>query len=182
MLNLDLIVEYLLENNFTSSYEDALNMIQIMSEEWMYSILSENLTEDRSLLNFIMEMRKEDKVKGRGKTPLYVERVRKNITKSPEGKWTVNKKVDKTMTPEASSGRYRHGIGYAKEYLYPDQKPQPHGTGGSLRGVKKQRGKPYTSKKSPAVQAYERKKEREAEMRANPKMSEYALKYFGRRV
>lgn len=39
MQELDFISDYLIENCYTDSYEDSLNLISVMSDEWMYDIL-----------------------------------------------------------------------------------------------------------------------------------------------
>jgi len=52
---------------------------------------------------YLYEMRKEDKVAGKQKTPLY--RTRKTITKSPEGNWET--KTYRRPSEEATFGRSR---------------------------------------------------------------------------
>ena len=52
---------------------------------------------------YLSEMRKEDKVAGKQKTPLY--KTRKTITKSPEGNWET--KTYKRPSEEATFGRSR---------------------------------------------------------------------------
>jgi len=52
---------------------------------------------------YLYEMRKEDKVAGKQKTPLY--KTRKTITKSPEGNWET--KTYKRPSEEATFGRSR---------------------------------------------------------------------------
>ena len=71
---------------------------------------------------YLSEMRKEDKVKGRTKTPLAIDRTRTYSTpgyarKAPEGSgrnWDITpaKKethTDKVINPEVSRGRFRQG-------------------------------------------------------------------------
>lgn len=110
----------------------------------------------------IIEMRKEDKVKGRKKTPLYIDKVTKKVEKTPEG-LRVKKTTEKRMNPEASVGKFKQnptnlpsvqggghggaGFGYG---------PQPHGTGGRLRGVKK-KDQPQVSE--PKLNKYQRRRE-----------------------
>lgn len=109
---------------------------------------------------YLVEMRKEDKVKGKQKTPLYVERTRTrvepgSVRKTPEGKWKVTpgKRVqvtDKSPNPEAQLGRFKQGRRMPGEssHWYSTEggtaggpgfgyHPQPHGEGGRLRGVKR---------------------------------------------
>lgn len=164
MTDLDLLVEYLVENNLAPSYEDALNIIPAMSDAWMASILEEFSTEDSDLFDFIMEMRKEDKVKGKGKTPLNIE-VRSNKLQKVDGKW--GRPTRTMMNPDAYTGRYNQGtLAINKGFLPKDIRPNPHGENGRLRGVKKKRGAKSEIgefDRSPAVQGYLRKKARKAE-------------------
>ncbi len=91
---------------------------------------------------YLIEMRKEDKVKGKKKTPLYLDRTYKTVDRSPEGRWERKDITIKRPNPEAQMGRFRQGMDHRPEfgatggagYGY---KRQPHGTGGELRGVKK---------------------------------------------
>lgn len=120
----------------------------------------------------LTEMRKEDKVKGKEKTPLYVNPDIKVIQKSPEGKWKTEKikrfPGKGTLNPVVSMARsrratrYTHGsgtsghTGHSSSGIIVDPSdpgaPQPHGTSdgkkGYLRGVKKVPGDP-TKKQDP---------------------------------
>lgn len=62
---------------------------------------------------YLYEMRKEDKVRGKKKTPLYVTRSRRVVVKAPDGnekKWKIVTSQDKSISPEASLGRTRSGL------------------------------------------------------------------------
>ena len=90
---------------------------------------------------YLSEMRKEDKVAGKQKTPLY--KTKKTIKKSPEGNWET--KTYKRPSEEATFGRSRplhaHGL--------------RNGVSGIHRGVKQaDQKKPYT----PTSDAKQRKK------------------------
>lgn len=175
MTDLDLLVEYLVESNLAPSYEDALNIIPAMSDAWMASILEEFSNENSELFDFIMEMRREDKVKGKGKTPLNVE-IRSNSLKKVDGRWVRPTKT--VMNPVVYHGKFRQGgLGIPKGFVPHDLGPHAHGEGGISRGVKKERGaksKVRELDKSPAVQGYERKKARQKEREAT---SRYTNKY-----
>lgn len=95
---------------------------------------------------YLLEMRKEDKVKGKQKTPLEIERTRihkepGSVKKTPEGKWKVTppKKTevkDKTMNPAAQMGRFAQGMGHNPVYGSAGgagygYTRHPHGGGGS---------------------------------------------------
>ena len=88
---------------------------------------------------YLLEMRKEDKVKGKEKTPMYLSLVSKKIEKTPEGKLEVRKTEYKRPNPDAVIGRRRQGMTAA-----PGDAPHPgwgsereqlrrheHGGGGS---------------------------------------------------
>jgi len=105
---------------------------------------------------YLVEMRKEDKVKGRKPTPLYVNPERDVVKKDPEGKWkktTVKRFAGKgIINPEVSMARMKRpstnaSVGHTGYMSSPQDpgKPQPHGTSGGvagiLRGVR-QKGKP----------------------------------------
>jgi hypothetical protein len=106
---------------------------------------------------YLYEMRKEDKVKGKQKTPMYLSKTSGSVKKAPEGsskKWELEKIEHKRPNPDAMIGRRRQGMtavpgdaphpgwGSEREQL----RRQPHGGGGSgakggkpgeLRGKKK---------------------------------------------
>lgn len=122
----------------------------------------------------IYEMRKEDKVKGKKKTPLYTFKTVGKVERAPEesGKKWERKNIEiKNISAKAGMGRYRQGGSGGSELAY---KRHPHGgaddwtPAGSQRGVKKVPGekKPEVGHISPA--------DRVAARRAN-------LKYLSRR-
>ena len=103
---------------------------------------------------YLLEMRKEDKVKGKEKTPMYLSLVSKKVEKTPEGKLEVRKTEYKRPNPDAVIGRRRQGMTAAPEHSpHPgwgsereQLRRQPQGGGGSgakdgkpgeLRGKKK---------------------------------------------
>jgi hypothetical protein len=116
------------------------------------------IKEGRTFEQFMVlaEMRKEDKVKGKQKTPLNLDVTHKTVRRSPEGKWERQDITVKRPNPAASMGRYSQGIGHRPEfgttggsgYGY---KPQPHGTGGELRGKRKVPGEKKAPKWEPGV-------------------------------
>lgn len=119
--------------------------------------------------SIIAEMRKEDKVAGKKKTPLTVPSSRKSIQPAPEGsgrKWKTTSHT--TGNPLVTTGRYRQGARGGSEYGY---KRHPHGgehggmTAGSQRGVKKVPGekKPEVGHVTPA-QKIANKKARQANL------------------
>jgi len=138
---LEIVVEHLLENGFSDTLSEAVSIIPAMSESWIYSIVN------------LSEMRKEDKVKGKKKTPEFInltQTSKKKLVKSGD-KWkklggeTVSKK---TVNPEVSFGRLKQGHRtYRNSYttgMTMGYAPQPHGTGGINRGKKKsEQTKPY---------------------------------------
>ena len=88
---------------------------------------------------YLYEMRKEDKVKGKEKTPMYLGLVSKKAKKTPEGKWEIEKTEYKRPNPDAVLGRRRQGMTAAPEH-YPHPgwgsereqlRRQPQGGGGS---------------------------------------------------
>jgi hypothetical protein len=89
----------------------------------------------------LIEMRKEDKVKGKKKTPLMIPGKRSTIQRAPEGsetKWT--KITPQIGNPAVSLGRYTQGGRGGDQYGY---ERHPHGgehggmRKGSMRGVRK---------------------------------------------
>ena len=75
---------------------------------------------------YLYEMRKEDKVKGKQKTPMYLSLVSKKVEKTPEGKLEVRKTELKRPNPDAVIGRRRQGMTAAPEH-------SPHPGWGSER-------------------------------------------------
>ena len=69
---------------------------------------------------YLSEMRKEDKVKGEKKTPLYVTSTSGRVVKKPEGGLEVKKSTRKSLTPRAATGRMKQGM--------VDKETQPYGT------------------------------------------------------
>jgi hypothetical protein len=184
MLEVELLADYLVENSYASTTLGAYNLIPCMSDNWMSLVLEE-------LEDLILEMRKEDKVKGKTKTPLHkgsitipgrVEKYRE----TPEGKIgmrVVPATQRKVQNPDAISGRRRQGMpavpdttksGWVKNYnrFLIDRGREvrhPHGGGewgvkpGSKRGVKKDRGaKPKVDPKTTPVGRFKEKKRQEA--------------------
>ena len=105
----------------------------------------------------LFEMRREDKVAGKQKTPLKIASGRKSIQPAPEGsgrKWKTTSYT--TTNPVVSSGRFRQGAQGGSAYGY---KRHAHGgaapwtEAGKSRGVKKVRGekKPEPGHITPAV-------------------------------
>ena len=88
---------------------------------------------------YLYEMRKEDKVKGKQKTPMYLGLVSKKAKKTPEGKWEIEKTEYKRPNPDAVIGRRRQGMTAAPEHSpHPgwgsereQLRRQPQGGGGS---------------------------------------------------
>ena len=103
---------------------------------------------------YLYEMRKEDKVAGKQKTPLTLPVTTKHARKDESGNWKVEKLVTHRANPEAQMGRFRQGRGMPGDpvhHTYSTEggtsggpgfgyRPQPHGEGGALRGVKKVKG------------------------------------------
>ena len=100
---------------------------------------------------YLYEMRKEDKVAGKQKTPLTLPVTTKHARKDESGNWKVEKLVTHRANPEAQMGRFRQGRGMPGDpvhHTYSTEggtsggpgfgyRPQPHGEGGALRGKKK---------------------------------------------
>ena len=94
---------------------------------------------------YLSEMRKEDKVAGKQKTPLYNVKTNKKLEKTPEGKWETKTTTYKRPSAEATFGRTRplHAHG------------SRNGVSGINRGVKQaDQKKPYV----PTTDAKQRKK------------------------
>lgn len=97
---------------------------------------------------YLVEMRKEDKVKGETKTPLHVTTTSGRVVKKPEGGLEVKKSTRKSLTPRASTGRMKQGMLDKETAPYATRMPgaarHAQGGGGSgaaapgrLRGVGK---------------------------------------------
>jgi hypothetical protein len=105
----------------------------------------------------IQEMRKEDKVKGKKKTPMYVDRTTRHVRNAPDGSTKKWERVDvKTKVPNALAMTSRMMQGLSPT---PEDKPREtaystvggrldfggqmhaHGKGGAKRGVKAEKGK-----------------------------------------
>lgn len=103
---------------------------------------------------YLYEMRKEDKVAGKQKTPLTLPVTTKHARKDESGNWKVEKLVTQRANPEAQMGRFKQGRGMPGDpvhHTYSTEggtsrgpgfgyRPQPHGEGGELRGKKKVKG------------------------------------------
>jgi hypothetical protein len=170
MLEVKLISQYLIENNFVSSYDDALGVISCMTDSWMSMIL-ENF-------DYIMEMRKEDKVRGRKPTPLYV-RGRKSIVRDPKtNKLKVHQKlgpnpfahakmIDQDMVNPAlrNSPHPQDSLTYDTKTV---NKRHPHGGAagtrtnrpGVSRGKKVKKGEPTPPSQERAIDYYNRQRDR----------------------
>jgi hypothetical protein len=108
-------------------------------------------TEDIEMSNMIYEMRKEDKVKGKKKTPKEVEvsqRVSGRVQKGDDGKWKVTKPstyTTKRMSNSVHLGKFKHGeIGFGPSVqggghggVGMGYRQHLHGVGGLHRGKKK---------------------------------------------
>ena len=88
---------------------------------------------------YLVEMRKEDKVKGETKTPLYVSKTSGRVVKNPEtGRSEVKKSTRTSLSPRASIGRLKQGM---KNPLTPYGQAETHGAtrhahGGGGSGAK----------------------------------------------
>lgn len=96
----------------------------------------------------LLEMRKEDKVKGKKRTPLYKTVVKKRIENDSEGKPKVKRHEKKILDSPAHMGRFKQGMkdptALGPGIENPGAARHPHGGGGSgakkegiLRGKKK---------------------------------------------
>jgi hypothetical protein len=122
---------------------------------------------------YLVEMRKEDKVKGETKTPLHVTTTSGRVVKKPEGGLEVKKSTRKSLTPRAATGRMKQGMIDKETQPYATRMPgaarHAQGGGGSgaaapgrLRGVGKlekqkmektpegERTRPFSAGPSPA--------------------------------
>ncbi len=135
---------------------------------------------------YLVEMRKEDKVKGEKKTPLYKEVGGGRVERQPEGsdtKWRVRKSDKKGLSPRAATGRMKQGMIDKETQPYAVRMPgavrHAQGGGGSgaaapgrLRGVGKlekqkmektpegERVRPFSAGPSPADKVALRKAQR----------------------
>ena len=87
---------------------------------------------------YIYEMRKEDKVRGETKTPLYVTKTSGRVEKTPEGKLEVKKSTRTALSPRAATGRIKQGM---KDPLNVYSQPETYGAtrhahGGGGSGAK----------------------------------------------
>ena len=86
---------------------------------------------------YLSEMRKEDKVAGKKKTPLYITKTSKKLEKSPEGKWETKTTTTKRPSEGATFGRTKPLHAHGSRY----------GVSGIHRGVKQaDQKKPYQAK------------------------------------
>lgn len=112
---------------------------------------------------YLFEMRKEDKVAGKAKTPLTVKSSRKSVEPAPEGsgrKWKTTSHM--VGNPTVSAGRFKQGAQGGDAYGY---KRHAHGgaadwtAAGKSRGVKKVKGekKPEVGHTTPAQKVANRR-------------------------
>jgi hypothetical protein len=75
---------------------------------------------------YLSEMRKEDKVAGKKKTPLYNVKTSKKLEKTPEGNWEKKTTTTKRPSEEATFGRtqplHAHGSRYGVSGIHRDVK------------------------------------------------------------
>jgi hypothetical protein len=97
---------------------------------------------------YLSEMRKEDKVAGKQKTPLYNVKTNKKLEKTPEGKWETKTTTYKRPSAEATFGRNQPLHAHGKR----------NGVSGINRGVKQaDQKKPYV----PTTDAKARKRHKD---------------------
>ncbi len=117
-------------------------------DEWIKSQRTKKMKTFKEFLEeaYLVEMRKEDKVKGKKKTPMYLNLTSKKLEKTPEGGWKMKKTEYKRPNPDASIGRMRQGMTASPEDAPRNPgwgterttlRRQPHGSGGEQRGKKK---------------------------------------------
>jgi hypothetical protein len=132
---------------------------------------------------YLVEMRKEDKVKGETKTPLHVTTTSGRVVKKPEGGLEVKKSTRKSLSLRASTGRMKQGMIDRETQPYATRMPgaarHAQGGGGSgaaapgrLRGVGKlekqkmektpegERVRPFSAGPSPAQKVALRRAQR----------------------
>lgn len=174
MIEVELIADYLIENSYVSSERDAYEFIPCMSDEWLSLVLEEVLNEETfSLYDVISEMRKEDKVKGKQKTPMHIEvKGKSKMVKTPEGGWVKNTPTHRAVNPATVPGRYAQGMPLDPEKAHPNAwaylldkklRRHPHGNAqvgvpvGKSRGKKKERGAPIPQPKSSVAKFIEKR-------------------------
>ena len=89
---------------------------------------------------YLVEMRKEDKVKGEKKTPLYVTSTSGRVVKNPEtGRSEVKKSERKALSPRAATGRMKQGMIDKETQPYATRMPDAarHAQGGGGSGAEK---------------------------------------------
>lgn len=60
---------------------------------------------------YLVEMRKEDKVKGKKKTPLYISKTSGRVERKLEdNQWKLKKSTRTSLNPEAAIGRIKQGM------------------------------------------------------------------------
>ena len=97
---------------------------------------------------YLSEMRKEDKVAGKKKTPLYNVKTSKKLEKTPEGNWETKTTTHKRQSAESSFGRNQPLHAHGSRY----------GVSGIHRGVKQaDQKKPYV----PTTDAKARKRHKD---------------------
>ena len=119
---------------------------------------------------YLVEMRKEDKVKGEKKTPLYLTPKSARVERQPEGsdtKWKLKKSEKPGLSPRAATGRMKQGMIDKETQPYATRMPgaarHAHGGGGygaeapgRLRGVRRtqtiqqRRERPFSAGPTPA--------------------------------
>lgn len=129
---------------------------------------------------YLVEMRKEDKVKGETKTPLHITSTSGRVERQPEGsdeKWKLKKSTRKSLSPRASTGRKKQGIIDKETQPYATRMPgaarHAHGGGGygaaapgRLRGVRRtetiqqRRERPFSAGPTPAQKVALRRAQR----------------------
>jgi hypothetical protein len=133
----------------------------------------------------LIEMRKEDKVAGKQKTPLHTVLKTARVERQPEGsdtKWKVKKSEKKTVSQDATMGRYKQGMIDKETNPYGSRqevavtyKRHAHGGGGYgaeapgvKRGVKKvpgeKKGRQFSDGPSPAYKVALKKARRARSM------------------
>lgn len=161
MLELELISNYLIENEFASTENDAMNIIAAMSDSWLEDILTEELLNEKRRFKAVKDPQTGElkKVK-QEKTPLTTPRAPdpKVILKTPS-EWRRSKDVEPrdVIHPKAHMGLVKQGIHRGTRpdlvrkglvapppeqhhFAFSDYGPHGHGPGGSKRGVKKVKG------------------------------------------
>ena len=91
---------------------------------------------------YLVEMRKEDKVKGETKTPLHITLTSGRVERQPEGsdeKWKLRTSTRTSLSPRASTGRKKQGMIDPKTQPYATRMPGAarHAQGGGGYGAEK---------------------------------------------